>query len=94
MIIETIKKNYEFRRVYKNGKSIVGRYLVVYYLKNNKTENRIGITASKKVGNSVVRNRVRRLIKETIIKFDDCLLHGYDIVIVARVAASKANYLY
>lgn len=92
MNIETIKKNYEFRKVYKKGKSIVGKYLVVYYLKNNKFENRIGITVSKKVGNSVIRNKVRRLIKESIIKFDDFLLQGYDIVIVARVAASKANY--
>jgi ribonuclease P protein component len=92
MKTESIKKNIDFKKVYKRGRSNVGRYLVVYLMKNRTSENRLGITVSKKVGNAVIRNRVRRLIKETFRKYEDTLSPGYDIVIVARVASNSANY--
>lgn len=92
MKTETIKKNFEYRKVYKRGRSTVGRYLVVYFFKNNKNYNRLGITVSKKVGNSVIRNRVRRLTKESFRKLEDDLNQGYDIVVVARVISNKASY--
>ena len=60
-----IKKDYEFRKIYKHGKSFANKYLVVYILKNKTDRTRIGISISKKVGNAVTRNRIRRLIKET-----------------------------
>ncbi|MBN2258943.1 MAG: ribonuclease P protein component [Clostridiales bacterium] len=92
MNTESLKKNYEFKNVYKRGQSVVGRYLVVYYLKNRQGFNRLGLTASKKVGNSVVRNRTRRLIKENFRQIESHLSQGYDIVIVARVSSGHASY--
>ena len=62
---ESLKKNYEFRIVYRKGKSLANKYLVVYKYRNNKANNRLGISVSKKVGNSVVRSRVTRLIRES-----------------------------
>lgn len=55
---ESLKKNKDFRNVYENGKSYADRYLVMYVLENNKDINRLGISASKKVGNSVDRKSV------------------------------------
>ena len=79
-----IKSNNDFQKVYKNGKSLANRYLVMYIMKNNLLENRIGISVSKKVGNSVIRHRITRLIRESYrlnCNMFDC---GYDIVIIAR----------
>lgn len=89
-----IKSNNDFRKVYKLGKSFANRYLVMYVLKNEQKKNRFGITVSKKVGNSVVRHRVTRLIRESFRlneeKFvnDNCL----DIVVVARQTAKGKKY--
>lgn len=60
----SIKKNYSFLNVYHNGKSYANKYLVMYILENQLLVNRFGITVSKKVGNSVIRHRVTRLIRE------------------------------
>ncbi|OPL07454.1 MAG: hypothetical protein AVO33_04850 [delta proteobacterium ML8_F1] len=92
MKTESLKKHYEFKRVYKKGHSVVGRYLVIYFLRNKTAQNHYGVTVSKKVGKSVIRSRVRRLIKENLRKFEEQIPPGYDIVIVARVAAAKADY--
>lgn len=89
---EKIRKSSHFRFVYNKGKSLVDENIVVYSTKNHKDFNRIGISVSKKVGNSVKRNRVRRLIRESYrvnkYRFND----GYDLVFVARVRAAKASY--
>ena len=60
----SIKNNREFVRVYKKGKFFAGKYIVLYILQNGLNINRLGITASKKTGNSVKRNRIKRLIRE------------------------------
>ena len=60
MLLETLKKNEDFQEVYKKGKSYANKYLVMYILKNELNYNRIGISVSKKVGNSVVRHRTKR----------------------------------
>lgn len=78
--------------VYKKGKSIANRQLVAYVLKNNGQGNRLGISVSKKVGNSVMRSRVTRLIKENYRLHEKELKSGYDIVIIARSAAAGAKY--
>ena len=88
-----IKKNDEFRAVYKNGKSYANRYLVMYVKDNDRESNRIGISVSKKVGNSVVRHRLTRLVRESYRLQEDCFLCGYDIVFVVRVSAKGINYL-
>jgi ribonuclease P protein component len=82
--IITLKKNYEFAHVYKHGKYKAGKYLVIYLLNNNLSVNRIGITLSRKIGNSVKRNRIKRLIRENYNIYKDSLKTGYDIVILAR----------
>lgn len=80
----SLKNNYEFVRAYKKGKFFVGRYLVIYVLKNRLGINRLGITANKKVGKSVRRNRVKRLIRENYRFYEDSISGGLDIVFVAR----------
>ncbi len=79
-----LKKNYEFARVYKRGRFLATKYLVIYVLNNNMDMNRIGITISKKVGKAVTRNRIRRLVKENYRLVEGSLKRGYDIVIVSR----------
>ena len=79
---ESLKKNIDFRTVYRHGLSYADRYLVMY-IKDNKTEkNRLGISVSKKVGNSVVRHRLN----------EEQLNRGLDIVVIARVNAKGASY--
>jgi ribonuclease P protein component len=79
-----IKKNHEFARVYKKGDYRPGKYIVLYSLKNRIGINRIGITASKKTGNSVKRNRIRRLISENHRLLEEFIKTGYDLVFLAR----------
>ena len=89
---ESLKKNRDFQQVYKRGTSKANRYLVMYVLKNQYMKNRLGISVSKKVGNSVVRHRLTRLIREIYrlheAEFDDSL----DIVVVARPLAKDRSY--
>ena len=80
----SIKKNYEFYRVYKKGIFKAGRYLVIYLLKNRTGRNRIGISVGKKVGNSVQRSRMTRLVKENFRLLEEGVKTGYDIVITVR----------
>ena len=87
-----MKKNRDFQNVYRNGKSYANKYLVMYVLENNLEKNRLGISVSKKVGNSVVRHRVKRLIKESFRLNEDRFQKGYDIVVVARKEAKGRNY--
>lgn len=88
----SIKKNSEFVRVYRRGKSYANKFLVMYVMKNDLNENRYGITVSRKVGNSVVRHRVTRLIRESIRLNEKQFDRGFDIVIVARNTAKSKNY--
>ena len=87
-----IKSNNDFQKVYKNGKSLANRYLVMYIMKNNLLENRIGISVSKKVGNSVIRHRITRLIRESYRLNCNMFDGGYDIVIIARVTAKGKSF--
>ena len=88
----SISKNFEFLNVYHHGKSYANRYLVMYILKNGSSNHRYGITVSKKVGNSVVRHRVTRLIRESIRLNEEKFARGYDIVIIARNTAKGKKY--
>jgi ribonuclease P protein component len=91
-VFQKIRKNIEFLNVYRHGKSYANKYLVMYVLSNKFDENRFGITVSKKVGNSVVRHRITRLIRECIRLQESNILTEYDIVIVARKAAKDKKY--
>ena len=89
---ESLKSNRDFKNVYKNGKSYANKYLVMYVLGNSTDRNRLGISVSKKVGNSVVRHRLTRLIRESYRLHEDIFNSGLDIVIVARKGASTVRY--
>ncbi len=89
---ESLKKNHQFQFVYKNGKSYANRYLVMYVKENGTDRNRIGISVSKKVGNSVVRHRVTRLVRESYRLHEEIFNSGLDIVIVARPSAAAVGY--
>nr|WP_330393528.1 ribonuclease P protein component [Anaeromicropila populeti] len=89
---ESIKKNKDFQMVYRKGKSCANHYLVMYVLKNDFSFNRVGISVSKKVGNSVVRHRVTRLIRESYRLNGEKFYSGYDIVVIARNTAKGKDY--
>ena len=88
----SLKKNSDFQKVFQNRKSKVNKYLIMYVLENGTDYNRLGIVVSKKVGNSVVRHRVKRLIKESYRLHEPMFSRGLDIVVVARVGANAINY--
>ena len=89
---ESLKKNRDFQNVYKKGKSYANRYLVMYVLKNDTERNRLGISVSKKVGNSVIRHHVTRLIRESYRLQEDMFNSGLDIVVIARNTAKDISY--
>jgi ribonuclease P protein component len=80
----SLKKNYEFARTYRKGRFYVGKYIILYVSPNSMPMNRLGITVSKKVGKSVVRNREKRLIKECYRFYEEYTADGFDFVFVAR----------
>ena len=84
--------NYEFRRVYNKGKFEVSPLLVVYERPNRGGKNRLGVTVSAKLGKAVVRNRVRRRLREIYRLSQPKMKQGYDIVLVARSRAVTAPY--
>lgn len=88
----TVKENYEFRRIYAKGRSGVSPYLVVYVRPNRRGRNRLGVTASTKLGHAVVRNRVRRRLREIFRLNQGGLAQGYDMILVARTRAVGAEY--
>jgi ribonuclease P protein component len=94
IMIYRLKKNAEFRVVYRKGKSFSNNLLVLYIYKNKKDFNRLGIVVSKKVGKSVIRNRIKRLIKESF-RLNCCdLKTGYDLIFIARNASNDKKFKY
>lgn len=89
---ESLKKYTDFQLVYQKRISYANRFLIMYIKENHLNKNRIGISVSKKVGNSVVRHRVTRLIRESYRLNEEAFERGYDIVIVARVNAKEISY--
>ena len=89
---ESLKKNRDFQKVYRLGKSYANKYLVMYILENYTERNRIGISVSKKVGNSVIRHHLTRLIREGYRLQEDMFNSGLDIVVIARGTARDASF--
>ncbi len=88
-----IKESYEFRRAYKKGKALVCPFMVVYCFKNRYNKTRLGITAGKKIGNAVKRNRAKRVITAAVRECLPQIISGYDFIIVARqrILSVKSN---
>lgn len=89
---ESLKKNSDFQKVYRQGKSYANRYLVMYVLENHTEGNRLGISVSKKVGNSVIRHHLTRLIRESYRLHEDMFNNSLDIVVIARSTARDISY--
>lgn len=87
-----IKENHVFRRLYRKGNSAVTPSLALYVRRNGSKINRLGITVSTKLGHAVVRNRVRRRLREVYRLHEDTLCKGCDFVVVARVKAGSCTY--
>ena len=88
----SIKKNEDFQKVYHSGKSYANKYLVMYVRKNESETGRLGISVSKKVGNSVVRHRITRLIRESFRLNENMFNSGLDIVVIARIGAKGKDF--
>ena len=91
-MVDSIKKNEEFREIYHSGKSYANKYLVMYVKKSESETGRLGISVSKKVGNSVVRHRIARLIRESYRLNESKFHSGWDVIVVARQGAKGRNY--
>ncbi len=84
--------NSEFQYIYKNGKSYANKYLVMYVIENPDGKSKLGISVSKKVGNSVVRHHVTRLIRESYRLNKDMFNSGLNIVVIARATAKDRSF--
>lgn len=89
---ESLKKNRDFQKVYGYGKSYANRFFVMYVMQNGTEYNRLGISVSKKVGNSVVRHHLTRLVREVYRLHEDTFNSGLDVVVIARVAAKHVTF--
>ena len=89
---ESLKKNSDFQLVFKKGKSKANKHFIMYILKNDTNKNFLGVSVSKKVGNSVVRHRVKRLLKESYRLHEDLFNSGLNIVVIARKGADELDF--
>ncbi|MDI3548524.1 MAG: ribonuclease protein component [Halanaerobiales bacterium] len=89
--MDSLKKNRDFKRVYSRGRSCANHNLVLYYFPNNLDKNRVGFSISKKIGKAVVRNKLRRRLRE-IIRLKNNLKEGYDLIFIARKPVVKLDY--
>lgn len=89
---ETLKKNSDFKNVYNKKKSYSDKYLIMYINQNGTDTIRLGVSVSKKVGNSIVRHRLARLIRESFRLESDKITRGLDIVVVARPSLRDKGY--
>jgi len=92
MTLYRLKKNWDFRRVYRYGRTVVTKNIVLYYCPNGLPYNRLGFAISKKVGKSVVRNRIKRIYREALRSFEGEIKQGYDLVIIARKPAVDIEF--
>jgi len=89
---EKLKKRWEFQRGYRKGQKYWNREFVVYVCRNTFDSTRLGITASKKIGNSVHRNRAKRLIREVFRLSKERISSGDDIIVVGRTPSIHLDY--
>lgn len=91
-ITVSMKENHVFRRLYQKGKTAADSRLALYVRQNGRRENRLGLTVSTKLGHAVVRNRIRRRLREIYRLHEDEMVCSRDVVIVARRRAVDSSY--
>lgn len=90
---QRVKKNKEFQQVFKHGKSFANRQFVIYSLRTEGQEEfRLGISVSKKIGNAVTRNRIKRYVRQAVHELKDDLLQDRDYIIIARNQAASIDF--
>lgn len=89
---ETLKSSDDFKKVYNNKKSYANKLLVMYVKRNGTDTIRLGVSVSKKVGNSIVRHRLARLIRESFRLNSKNIIRGLDVVVVARASLKDCSY--
>ncbi|MFD2679645.1 ribonuclease P protein component [Bacillus seohaeanensis] len=90
---QRVKKNSEFQEIFKKGTSVANRQFVLYVLKKEETQPfRIGLSVSKKIGNAVVRNKVKRYIRQAFLELKEEVKEGHDYLIIARKPAAEMNF--
>ncbi|MEQ6376401.1 ribonuclease P protein component [Bacillaceae bacterium S4-13-58] len=88
-----IKRNEEFQVIFKHGKSFANRQLVLYYYhKEEQTHFRVGLSVGKKIGNAVVRNQVKRYLRQALHELEDQIKEDYDLVIIARQPVKNMDF--
>jgi ribonuclease P protein component len=90
--LQSLKRRSEFQHVFDQGRKFPSKYLILYFLPNDLGFSRLGLVVSRKVGNAVTRNRVRRRIREIFRTADAANSLNFDIVVVARSIAGDAEY--
>ena len=90
---QRVKKNKDFQKVFKHGKSFANRQFVIYSLRmEGQEEFRLGISVSKKVGNAVTRNRIKRYVRQAVLELKDDLRPDRDYIIIARNQAASIDF--
>lgn len=90
---QRVKKNSEFQEIFSKGQSFANRQFVVYFLKKEEQPSfRIGLSVSKKIGNAVMRNQIKRYIRQSFLELKDEVKEGFDYVIIARKPAAEMNF--
>ncbi|QKY70836.1 ribonuclease P protein component [Lentibacillus sp. CBA3610] len=88
-----IKDNREFQHVFKNGRSFANRQLVLYYIEKPGQEHfRIGLSVGKKIGNAVLRNRIKRFLRQAFLELEDNIEPANDIIIIARHPTRQMSF--
>ncbi|MDO5707316.1 MAG: ribonuclease P protein component [Andreesenia angusta] len=90
--MERLKSDRDFQRIYKNGNSFANKYLIVFFMKNKMNINRVGFVTTKKLGNSVKRNKYKRRLKESYRLNSNKLKKGYDMIFLFRKNIPELEY--
>ena len=87
-----VKKEKDFNAIFKEGKSFANRKFVIYRLENNEQHFRVGLSVSKKLGNAVMRNQIKRRIRHILIEHKNQLVENVDFVVIARKGVEILDY--
>ena len=87
-----LRMNYEFSRIYRKGRFVAGRHVVLHYLRRPGNPKRLGVTTSRQVRSSVRRNRIKRLLRESYRQIENQIPEGYDLILVGRNSTELPDY--